>query len=234
MDAALTEPRRIYEQLWRKTGARLKSGRVRIDSRLRDKGGDGRRGITLVARPDAGVRRRIGKFLREAACICPGQHFYKPSELHVTVMAIIAQSESWRDEIHQLAACRAATERVLKRCPPFQVDFRGVTVSPDAVMIQGFPADDVLSRLRDALRDAFRKDGLGENLDHRYKTETAHLTVMRFAEADSDWKRLFDLLESHRETDFGQTRFQTLQLIWGDWYASAGTVRVLEEYPLKD
>ena len=234
MGTALTEPRRIYERLWRKTGPLLKSGQVRIDPYLRDSAGDDRRGATLVTRADAGVRRRVWKFLREAAALCPRQHFYAPSELHVTVMAIIAGSEFWRDEIHQLPACRAVLDRVLKKCRPFRVDFHGVTVSPDAVMIQGFPADDGLSRLRDELRDAFRKEGLGDNLDRRYKTVTAHLTVMRFAEPEANWKRLYDFLETHRETDFGGTRFQTMQLIWSNWYASADIVRVLQEYPLKD
>jgi len=233
MGAALTEARRIYERLWRKTGARLKSGQMRIDPRLRDKAGDDRRGVTLVARPDAGVRRKVVKFLREAAAICPGQHFYKPSELHVTVMAIIANSELWRKEIHQLPACRAVLDGVLKNCGPFRIDFHGVTVSPDAVMIQGFPAEDVLSRLRDEIRAAFRKAGLGENLDRRYQTVTAHLTVMRFSEPAADWRRLFDFLQAHRETDFGVTRFKALQLIRGNWYASAGLVRVLQAYPLR-
>jgi len=234
MGAALTEPRRIYERLWRKTGPLLKSGRVRIDPWLRDKAGDDRWGATLVARPDAGVRRRVEKFVREAAALCPRQHFYKPAELHVTVMAIIAGSEFWREEIHQLPACRAVLDRVLKNCHPFRVDFRGVTVSPDAVMIQGFPAGNILSRLRDGLRDAFGKAGLGENLDRRYKTATAHLTVMRFCEREADWQRLFDFLQKHREVDFGETRFQALELIWSNWYASAGVARVLQEYPLKD
>jgi 2'-5' RNA ligase len=233
MGTALTEARRIYEQLWSETGALLKSGRMRIDPRLRDHAGDDRRGVTLVARPDADVRRRVGKFLREAAAVCPRQHFYKPSELHVTVMAIIAGSEFWREEILQLPAGRAILDGVLKNYRAFQIDFQGVTVSPDAVMIQGFPADDGLSRLRDGLRDAFRKGGLGENLDRRYKTVTAHLTVMRFAEPEADWKRLYDFLEAHRETDFGGTRFQALQLIWSNWYASAGVVRVLKTYSLE-
>ena len=138
------------------------------------------------------------------------------------------------DEIHQLPSCRAVLDRVLKNSRPFRVDFRGVTVSPDAVMVQGFPADDGLSRLRDELRDAFRQEGLGENLDRRYKTVTAHLTVMRFAEPEADWRRLYDFLETHRETDFGGTRFQALQLIWSNWYASAGVARVLQKYPLKE
>ena len=233
MGTALTEPRQVYEELWSETGALLKSGRMRIDPRLRDKAGDDRRGVTLVARPNAGVRRQVGKFLREAAGICPRQHFYQPSEIHMTVMAIIAGSEFWRDAIHQLPACRAILDGVLKHCGAFRIDFHGVTASPDAVMIQGFPADDVLTRLRDELRDAFRKEGLGENLDRRYKTVTAHLTVMRFREPEADWKRLYDFVEARRQTDFGGTRFHKLQLIWSNWYASTGIVRVLQEYRLK-
>jgi 2'-5' RNA ligase len=234
MGTALTGPGRIYDRLWRKTGELLKSGRIGIDPHLRDKAGDGRRGVTLVGRPDATVRRRVGKFLREAAAICPRQHFYKLPELHLTVMTIIAGSELWRDEIRQLPACRAVLGSVLKNGRPFSVQFRGVTVSADAVMIRGFPADDALSRLRNEIRDAFRKEGLVGNLDRRYKTVTAHLTVMRFSEPEADWKRLFDFLRSHRKTDFGETRFQELQLIWSNWYASAGIVRVLQEYLLKN
>jgi hypothetical protein len=94
--------------------------------------------------------------------------------------------------------------------------------------------DDVLLQLRDEIRGAFGKAGLGGLLDSRYKTVTAHLTVMRFAEPEADWKRLFDFLEKNRETDFGGTFIRSLQLIWSNWYASAGVVRVLQKYRLKD
>lgn len=234
MGETLTEERGIYEQLWEKTGPLLKSGQLRIDPLLRNKTGDLRRGVTLVARPDVNVRRNVEKFLREAAAIFPGQHFYQPAELHMTVMAIISGTESWRGEIRRLPACRAVLDKVLKNGRAFPVRFRGVTISPDAIMIQGFPADDALSQLRDELRVAFRRHGLGENLDRRYKTTTAHLTVMRFSEPEADWNRLHDFLQAHRETDFGETRFQSLQLIWSDWYASAAVTRVLQEYPLKN
>ena len=99
-------------------------------------------------------------------------------------------------------------------------------------MIQGFPANDALLQLRDDLRDGFRKAGLGRNLDRRYKTVTAHLTVMRFSKAEAEWERLLELLQAHRKTDFGGTCFKSLQLIWSNWYTSAGVVRVLHEYPL--
>jgi 2'-5' RNA ligase len=234
MENELTAAHRIYKRLWSKTVAQLKSDGLRIDSLLRNKAGDARRGVTLVAWPDAGVRRRVNTFLREAAVICPGQHFYKPAQLHLTVLAIIPGSESWREQIHRLPACQAVLDKVLKNRRAFSVKFRGLTASPDAVMIQGFPTDDTLAALRDKLRDAFRQHGLDENLDRRYKISTAHLTAMRFSDPKADWKDLLSLLEAHRETDFGSTRFQSLQLIWSDWYASTGVVRVLQKYRLND
>jgi 2'-5' RNA ligase len=234
MGVGLTEARRIYEQLWSKTGALLKSGRMRIDARLQDKAGDDRRGVTLVARPDAGVKKKVGNFLREAAVICPRQHFYRPAELHLTVLTIIPGSAAWRDQIHRLPDCQMILEKVLKNRRAFSVDFRGVTASPDAVLIQGFPADDLLAGLRDELRNSFRQHGVDENLDRRYKIATAHLTAMRFSHPKANWTRLLSLLEAHRETGFGETRFQSVQLIWTNWYASTGVVRVLQEYPLKD
>ena len=232
MGDELTEAQKIYEQLWRKTAVALEAGGLRVDPLLRGKNRDPRRGATLVVRPDAGVRTRMETFLREAAAICPGQHFYRPAELHVTVLAVIPGSESWRKEIHRLPACRAVLGEVLKNGRPFSVEFCGVTASPEAVLIQGFPRGDALARLRDGLRSALRERGVGENLDRRYKITAAHLTVMRFSNPKADWKRLLDFLRTHRETDFGETRFRSLQLIWSDWCASADTVRVLQEYQL--
>ena len=230
----LTAAQRIYDQLCSESAATLASGMVRVDPFLQGKAGDPRRGATLVARPGAQVRTQVEAFLREAAVICPGQHIYQPSEFHVTVLAIIPGSESWRDEYPRLPVFQGVLGEVLKDCPPFSLKFRGVTASPEAVLVQGVPPDDGLAQLRDRLRKALRNEGVGENLDRRYKIAAAHLTVMRFANPEGEWKRLFDFLQAHRETDFGETRFNSLQLIWGDWCASAGVVRVLQEYALRD
>jgi 2'-5' RNA ligase len=234
MDGELTGAQRIYNQLRSKTSAALESGGLQVDALLRAKAGDPRRGATLVARPNATVQKRVGAFLREVAAICPGQHFYQPAELHMTVLSVIPSSESWREEIHQLPVVRIVLDKVLKKHRAFSLKFRGVTVSPEAVLVQGFPQDDNLARLRDELRSALRERGVGENLDRRYKITAAHLTVMRFSNPKANWKRLLDFLQAHRETDFGETCFKSLQLIWNDWCASAGVTRTVQEYELKD
>jgi 2'-5' RNA ligase len=234
MGDALTGVQGLYERLWRESTAALESGGWRIDPALQKGASDLRRGATLAARPDANVRNRVEAFLREAGAICPGQHVYQPAQLHLTVLAVIPGSESWRKEIHQLPACRKVLDEVLKERPAFSVRFRGVTVSPEAVLIQGFPQDNILAQIRDDLRSALRERGAGESLDRRYKITAAHLTVMRFANPGADWKQLLNFLRAHRETDFGETRFRSLQLIWSDWCASAGVVRTLQEYALKN
>ncbi len=232
MGDPLTEAQGIYDRLWCKSTAALESDGLQIDVNLQRKSGDPRRGATLAARPGTEVRNRVETFLRAAAAICPRQHFYLPAELHLTVLAVLPGSESWREEIHRLPACRRVLDEVMKNRRAFSVKFRGVTLSPEAVLVQGFPQDDILARLRDDLRSALRARGLGENLDRRYKIATAHLTVMRFSHAQADWKRLFDFLQAQRDTEFGETRVRSLQLIWSDWCASAGVVRTLREYKL--
>ena len=100
-------------------------------------------------------------------------------------------------------------------------------------MIQGFPAGDALEQLRDELREAFARNGLGDRLDRRYKINSAHMTIMRFRQPAADWKPLMKALAENRHTGFGGTQVNRIQLIWGDWYASADIARTLQEYSLK-
>ena len=194
---------------------------------------DLRRGVTLAFRPSAAELAEVKRFMERLVPLAPEQYFYQPEELHVTVLSIISGTELWRQEIRQLAACRAIINEVLSRQRSFQVCFRGVTASPGAVMIQGFPAGDALEQLRDELREAFARNGLGGRLDRRYKINSAHMTIMRFRQQAADWKSLVNVVAENRHTDFGGTQVNRIQLIWGDWYASADVARTLQEYSLK-
>jgi 2'-5' RNA ligase len=224
----------IYEKLWQQAALAFDSGAVRLDAFLKNQAGDTRRGVTLVARLDASVCARVKCFLDEIAAVAPQQHFYQPAEFHLTVLSVIPGSVSWRQPAQRLPDHLAALAEVLKGRPPFSVEFRGMTASPEAVMIQGFPEGNALAKLRDDLRAALAGRGLGENLDRRYKIATAHLTVVRFATPLQDWRPLKALLAANRHRDFGTTCFRAVQLIHGDWYASANTVRMLCEYPLTE
>ncbi len=60
------------------------------------------------------------------------------------------------------------------------------------------------------------------------------MTIMRFSRQETDWQQLAALLTENRVRDFGEMEANRMQLIWGDWYASAKTVRILQEYHLPD
>ncbi len=222
----------IYDTLWNDAISAFERGEPQIDPHLSDKAKDLRRGVTLVFRPSQSMRDAVAVFINRLAVICPGQYFYRPEELHVTVLSIISGTEHWRREIGRIVACRKAITEVLKNHHPFKIKFHGVTASPGTVMIQGFPADDSLAFLRDELRGAFTRNGLGDMLDRRYKITGAHMTIMRFRQPSSDLKPLISFLQENRETPFGESEVNRLQLIFNDWYASADTVRTLQEYHL--
>jgi 2'-5' RNA ligase len=230
----LKAARQIYDRLWREAIPRFERGEPQIDPHLADRLGDGRRGVTLILRPEPAVEMAVNLFLRRLAVVAPGQYFYRPDELHVTVLAAIPGSEAWREKIRDLPAIHAVISNVLKRRRPFVISFRGITASPDAVMIQGFAEDETVAEIRDELREVLQTNHLGGNIDRRYKIKTAHMTAMRFGNAQVDWKAFIDLLKANRMTDFGETRVRKLQLLWGDWYASANSVRTIQEYPLED
>jgi 2'-5' RNA ligase len=232
MGCALNETQQIYEQLWQKAASAFAAGRPGIDPQLPNKANDPRRGVTLLLRPNQTVQRSINAFLGELAEVAPDQYFYRPEEFHVTVLAIIPGLELWRDKIRHLAAGRRIIGKVLKEHREFSIAFRGVTAAADAVMIQGFPGDDTLLQIRNHLRKEFRSSALSDELDRRYRIHAAHLTIMRFCRPDTDWQRLKSLLEANRETPFGETRVQSLQLVLNDWYASVNRVKMLEEYRL--
>lgn len=223
----------IYETLWNDAIAAFERGQPQIDPHLSDKTNDLRRGVTLIFRPSPAVCDAVAAFVDRLTAVCPGQYYYRPEELHVTVLSIISGTELWRREIRRVPACHRVIKHVLKTCPPFEIEFQGVTASPASVMIQGFPVGDSPASIRDELRSAFTQNGLGDMLDRRYKITGAHMTLMRFCKLPADLKPLLVFLKENRDTPFGQIEVNRLQLIFGDWYASADRIRTLWEYHLK-
>ncbi|HEY3761023.1 MAG TPA: 2'-5' RNA ligase family protein [Verrucomicrobiae bacterium] len=234
MAEILSEPQATYEALWREAAGAFDGDGPRIDPFLTNRAADKRRGVTLVARPGPEVRFRVEKFLRQVATIAGDQYFYQPEEFHVTVLSVIPGSEKWRERTKRLPEYIAVLDKTLREYSSFSIEFRGVTASRDAIMIQGFPVGDELSRLRNDLREALSQSGLGADIDRRYKIVAAHLTCVRFSKPMPEWQALKAFLEGHRNTCFGTTRVRSLQLIEGDWYASADSVRILREYLLSE
>jgi len=232
MTGNVNEVRMVYERLWSEASAAFERGQPQLDPFLQPGSEDRRRGLTLVCRPDNAVRGRVTEFLDKASSLASGQYFYRPHEFHSTVFSVIPVSAAWEKFAIKLPEYIAVLDAVLKNRPVFSIKFHGVTASPEAILIQGFPNSDTLARLRNDLRLALHRHGLGENLERRYKLTASHLSVVRFSAPMPDWKPLKAFLASHRETDFGETQVHSLQAIEANWYAAAKTLRTLREYPL--
>ncbi len=148
------------------------------------------------------------------------------------MLSIVSGSPDWERKLERLDEYERLIREVLGRQRSFRLEFRGVTASPGGVMVQGFPEGDALAGMRDGLREAFARAGFGGLLDQRYRIRAAHMTAMRFRAARDDWARLGAELQRSRDVPFGAMEAERMELIFGDWYASAEAVRTLREYPL--
>ena len=59
-------------------------------------------------------------------------------------------------------------------------NYKGLTSSPGCILVQGFPGNEELTRIREAIRTIFKGSSLPHSIDSRYKLETAHSTIARF------------------------------------------------------
>jgi len=224
----------IYEQLWQEAQQAFQRGEPRLDPYLLNKANDQRRGLSLAFKLPPAVRANIVEFLGPFAAAFPGQYFYQAEELHVTVLTFMSATENWRREIRELPAYRDILDQILAKQPAFTVSFNGVTAAPNAMMVQGLPADNGLNLIRAEIRRAFGQRGLGDHLDRRYSNQAAHVTAMRFRSPDTDWNRFAAMVAQNRQIPFGEARVQTLQLVLCDWYASVSKTKVIAEYNLVD
>lgn len=221
-----------YDALWNASAPEVRAGRAALDPWAGLKDGDHRRGVTLLARPSEAVTRELCALVDELRAMEPDQYYHPPADLHITVLSLISATVDYADRMHQVDGFRAAVTEALGGEPPFTVGGAGVTLSPAAVLAQGFPSDDGLERIRARLRESLAARGLAGGLDARYRLRTAHTTLVRFTTPLRDPARFVDALHSARHRAFGATTVTRLELVLSDWYQSACRTRRLDSYTL--
>ena len=222
-----------YEALWADAQPKIAQGAVQVDEHLSDKPSDARRGLSVVARPPARVTQAYRAFRDEAQALEPALYAHRPAELHVTVLSLFTATADYAPHRARLPQYQAAVRDALAGGAPFSIVFRGVTASPGAVMLQGFPQDESLNELRGELRRTLTERGLGGGLDGRYTVITAHMTALRFRAALDHPAAFAELLARYRDHAFGEACVEALQFAEHDWYLSAEKTEVLETYVLR-
>lgn len=230
MDTSLEDQ---YDQMWHTAQAALTAGTPSLDPHLLDKAGDRRRGATLLIRPSAAVAAAVAQTLTELQDLEPDQYYYAPGELHVTVLSLFTGTIEPEPYLAQLPLYRRAVDQVLAATSSFTLNFHGLTASPAAILVQGYPAGPELEHLRDGLRSAIQAVGLGHNLDRRYRITTAHMTAARFYRPLRNASALAAALQSVRRRNFGPSAVAEIHLVENDWYMSQERVHLLHTYPLR-
>lgn len=206
-----------YNELYKKSSEAILAGNYKLDSQINDKS-DSRFGITLLIRPNETIKANIQLFLDELKAIDPLQYYYPDSDIHITVMSIISCYEGFSLDKITIADYVEIIKKSLIDVNEIKIKFQGVTASPSALMIQGFPTDESLNNLRDKLRENFKKSTLQQSIDSRYTIATAHSTVLRFQEKLQNPKQLIDVAEKFRDFDFGEFKVENIELVYNDWY----------------
>ena len=173
---------------------------------------------------------RLGAVVDELKAIVPGQHVYRPDELHVTLLSLISAAADFDLDAVPLDDYRAVLGELFAQVPPFTIRFTGVTASPDTVFVCG--QSDTLNALRDRLRDDLTRAGLGETLDRRYRIVTSHSTVLRFQSQPDHLPELVRYLAARRAHEVGAFGVEMVEFTFNDWYMSHDVVRVLDTYRL--
>lgn len=206
-----------YNQLYKKSSEEISKGNYKLDTQINDTS-DSRFGITLLIRPSEKVKAAIQLFLNELKAIESQQYYYPDSDIHITVMSIISCYEGFTLDKINIQEYIDIIQQSLVVLDKIKIEFKGVTASPSAIMIQGFPTDESLNTLRDKMRENFKNSTLEQSIDSRYSIATAHSTVLRFQEKLQNPEKLIEVIEQFRDYDFGEFTVENLELAYNDWY----------------
>ena len=216
----------IYNKLYNDGIEKIRSDQYETDDLIASST-DKRFGLSLVIRPDEHVRQRFPKFLAALQAIEPHQYYYPTSDMHITLLPIIDCYEGFAlDQI----PVQDYIDLIVQSIPlqqNIEINFKGITVSPSCIMIQGFPQQRTLDELRNSLRTAFKTSSLQQSIDKRYFLRTAHVTVVRFTEPFTGKEQFLQVLENFEDYDFGRATIGEMELVYNDWYLREKFVKTL-------
>lgn len=193
---------------------------------------DNRLGLTLIVRPSAEVAECLTAIVNDRLKHCaPLQFYYDKPRFHFTILSMISAFDPSKVSRGLAIRYGEPSKEVLGDFTSFEVQFSGICATPNSIIAQGFPVDDKLERIRDALRERLHAMGLGSGLDERYRIQGAHITLGRFRLRE-DFMPLIEVLDQLSDIPLGSMRVQHAQLVMNDFYMSQGKVQLVAEFPL--
>ncbi len=220
-----------YEQLHQESVKKILTGGVVTDPKIDDPR-DQRNGLTLLCRPSQEVWRKVEAFLASLNNFAIRQYVYRYQDCHVTVMPIISCEEGFSLPQVKLDEYYPVIQKSLLGISPFKIHFKGVILSPSAILIKGYPEDGQLNQIRENLRKEFGSSTVKQSLDKRYLLKTAHSTVLRFRHPVPDPESLLHQVAQFKELPFGSFEVNQLEFVFNDWYQRHEKIVQLKTYTL--
>jgi 2'-5' RNA ligase len=124
-------------------------------------------------------------------------------------------------------------ERALVGIKDFTIQLKGISATPSCILLQGFPQDNNLEKIRSKLRHIFQASSLEHSVDKRYSIQTAHSTVIRFKKELNNSSRFLEFLNKYRNWNFGSSNIKQLELVYNDWYHKSSFVEVLFTFKIE-
>jgi len=221
-----------YNSLYKNSIEKFKADKQDRDEQINSPN-DFRRGITLLIRPPLPIKNKIQSFIEKLRKAEPKQYYYPNSDLHITTLSIISCYPNFNLANIKIPEYVKIIEQSIIDLPTFEINFKGITASPAAIMVQGYTNNDSLDNLRANLRTHFSISGLEESIDKRYSIATAHTTVMRFQNKFQNKDLFLKTIEEFREFDFGNFKVKQMDLVSNDWYQKKKKVQLLHRFNLK-
>jgi len=227
----MSDLQQLYTNMWKNSIDRFKNNNCETDQLIHDPR-DMRRGITVLSYFDNPVDVEISKFLNELRIIEPEQYYYPSNELHLTVLSIIGCISGFKLSNINAEEYSSIFKESIKEIGGFKVKYKGITLSPSCILIQGFPDSEQLSYLRDSLRINFNKSKLQSTIDARYEISTAHTTVVRCVAPFKHSDSLMKVLSKYKNYDFGTLEVNSLELVFNNWYQNLSITESLSKLEL--
>lgn len=234
------EENEVYERLWSENASKLKQNKLELDPYLIAKP-DSRMGISLILQlnQNPALMSNIKRFCQDFYKVDPNQFIQPPESLHVTLLSLITCHEDYEFNIFNLnnyvQIIREAISDANKRPQQntsVKIQFKGLTASPSCILLRGFAKNSLLNEVRAKLRMHFHASELEHTIDSRYSIQTAHSTLIRFREQARLPIKMYKILKSNIDTDFGELESSHCDLVINDWYHTKDKSTLLARFPL--
>jgi len=215
-----------YNRIFNSSKKDLINNNIDIDKNLLDISQDKRLSLTVIIPINVLFKNVIDQLNK----LEPEQYFYPSTDTHITVIDFICDSDNSFLDKEKIEQCKMILNNSIKNFSGFYINFKGLTASQNAVMVQGF-FDTGLQDLRNIIRKECVRHGF--ELKERHQQTWAHSAIMRFKKKLKNPELFVNEIETLRNTDFGSVKVNKILFVLHDWYNIKEKTKILQEYKLK-